>query len=417
MKKQVHQVHQEQPDPQDQIEGQSNRGLFARISDSARSRDIDRIAVNSALIVGIFVSVLLLSSQSAASFLTYVLCVVMLTQYTQWSDVRGCSLFWPVLALLVYLPLTSFWSETFSWGEFGSHVGRAVLTLSFVIAFAESQLRGTLQNWLYDALINTGAVVGLLCLVWFFLEPPSDGRLIGMGQLDTAVIAGLVFGFVLLIAVHQFFLSSQARRIVLGFAILLLASVILATGSRGALLATVIGVVVLCCSHALADARRLMICLGGFACVGFAGAAYAWLDPDIHEFLFPRGDSFRFFIWQESIDRLQTSPWFGLGILSDDSVSNGQFRFDHPHNLYLAVALQGGLLGLMLFMWLLIGVIRELLRNLHQVDARLALGILFLALPAYFFDGHELLDKVGDTWLLVWLPVAIGLGLRWHRSY
>jgi hypothetical protein len=42
------------------------------------------------------------------------------------------------------------------------------------------------------------------------------------------------------------------------------------------------------------------------------------------------------------------------------------------------------------------------------------MGILAIALPSYLLDGHEIVDKVGETWFLFWLPVAISLALRWR---
>jgi hypothetical protein len=69
----------------------------------------------------------------------------------------------------------------------------------------------------------------------------------------------------------------------------------------------------------------------------------------------------------------------------------------------------------LLFLWLLSRTLRELARHFDESDAKLALGVLALALPSYLLDGNELLDKVGDTWFLIWLPVALALGLRWHN--
>ena len=106
----------------------------------SRLAALDRITIHSALIVGTFLSVLLLSSQSGASFVTYVLSAAMLISIREWNDVRHSPMIWPIVLLLIYLPLTSFWSQGFSWSEFASQAGRALLTLSFVIAFAECQL-------------------------------------------------------------------------------------------------------------------------------------------------------------------------------------------------------------------------------------------------------------------------------------
>jgi O-antigen ligase len=83
--------------------------------------------------------------------------------------------------------------------------------------------------------------------------------------------------------------------------------------------------------------------------------------------------------------------------------------------MYLAVLFQGGIVGVLLFGSLLLATLKALLENYDQPDAKLALGILTIALTAYMLDGHELIDKIGSTWFLIWLPVAIALGLRWNR--
>ena len=154
----------------------------------------DRITQNSALLVATFLAVLLLSSQSAASIPSYLLCATMLWHFRSWRDVFSCPMIWPIVLLLLYLPLTSFWSEEFSWRGFMSQLTRAVLTFCFVVAYAECQLRGVLQSWLHAALAVAGSIVAMLCITLFITNPPEDGRLNGLGQLDTQVVAGLVFG-------------------------------------------------------------------------------------------------------------------------------------------------------------------------------------------------------------------------------
>lgn len=67
------------------------------------------------------------------------------------------------------------------------------------------------------------------------------------------------------------------------------------------------------------------------------------------------------------------------------------------------------------FLVLIVWVLGLLLRWYEQSEAKLALGILGIALPAYLLDGHELIDKVGSTWFLFWLPVATALGFAWRQ--
>ena len=134
--------------------------------------------------------------------------------------------------------------------------------------------------------------------------------------------------------------------------------------------------------------------------------------------MLPRGDSFRPAIWGAIYsDVISSGPWFGLGILTDNNVEFGGIEFLHPHSMYLSVLFQGGLVGMIMFLIVLAGMLRILFANYESADAKLALGILGVALPAYLLDGHELIDKVGSTWFLFWLPVAISVGLSWSRPY
>lgn len=377
----------------------------------------DRIDVNSALLVGAFVAVLLLSSQSASSMLSYLLCLAMLVRFQDWRDIVHCPMVWPVLAILLYLPLTSFWSDAFSWRGLFSQLVRALLTFSFVVAFAECQLRGVLQKWLFVALAGAGSGVALLCIVLFYIDPPHDGRLNGLGQLDTQVVAGLVFSFATLAVLHTAF-SGRSQSLWLTIVLLTpLVTAVWLTGSRNALMSLVLGTVVLVAAHSQPTVKRFLWTVLPIFVAVVVGVGLAWSYPELRELVFPRGDSFRLLIWEQTWLRLQDSPWIGMGILSSDDIQMGDIRFHHPHNLYLSVAFQGGLVGLALFGWLLLRVLREFRLAYQHNDVKFALAVLGLALPAYALDGHELLDKIGDTWFLIWLPVAIALGMRWHSVY
>ena len=129
--------------------------------------------------------------------------------------------------------------------------------------------------------------------------------------------------------------------------------------------------------------------------------------------ILPRGDSFRGAIWTEYACRIAANgPWFGLGVLTPDETMVAGYPVLHPHNLFLAVTHQGGLVGFALMVAVIALTLRTLLGHYREDEAKLGLAIWAIALPAYLLDGHELVDKIGWTWLLFWLPVAIGLGLR-----
>jgi O-antigen ligase len=377
----------------------------------------DRIQVNSLLIVLCFVSVLLLSSQSAASYATYLLALAMLFTVRQWNDVFRVRLLWLILLLLAYLTLSSFWSTPFQARDVFSALTRAVLIFFFVVAFAEAQQRGQLRRWLARALAVVGSLAAAAAIVVYVVTDPWDGRLNGLGQLDTHVIAALVFGVVLVFVMDILLTDSSSgwRWLALVAALLVVPAIVL-SDSRNAIVSSIVGVGVFLTAHCIRDRQRFVagvLSLAVILAVLLAGLLANDLTRDV---VLPRGDSFRPIIWGVTLERVSAGGlWFGLGISTPDNVQSGGIEFLHPHSMYLSVLYQGGLVGVTLFLAGLFWVLTELRRSYEHPDAKLALGVLGVALPAYLLDGHELLDKVGSTWFLLWLPVAIGVGLRWSR--
>jgi O-antigen ligase len=378
----------------------------------------DRIQVNTLLVVLCFVSVLTLSSQSASSYSTYLLALAMLLSVRRWNDVFRLRLMWGICALLGYLVVTSFWSEPFAGRGLVSVLSRALLVLLFVVAFAECQLRGTLRTWLGRALALAGSLATAAAIVVFVIEDPVGGRLNGLGQLDTHIIAALVFGVVLIFVVERLLQEDVwGWRACAVIAVACIASAVFLSDSRNAWVSVATGVSVFLLTQWIGDRRRFV---GGVLAVALLGgvilAGLAASDAT-RDALLPRGDSHRPAIWANAFAAtVQDSAWFGRGILTDNDVPvEGERTFKHPHSLYLSVFYQGGIVGVALLAVVIIGVLRVLLQRYEHPDAKLALGVLGLALPAYLLDGHELIDKVGSTWFMFWLPVGIALGLCWGR--
>ena len=139
----------------------------------------------------------------------------------------------------------------------------------------------------------------------------------------------------------------------------------------------------------------------------------ALLNDQLTSLLLPRGDSFRLQIWSAALEQVQGNWFAGLGILTQDDLEIGGLVFHHPHSMYLSLLYQGGIVALGLYVGLIGWTLVTLIRNYEYADAKLALSILALALTAHLLDGHELVDKVGSSWFLIWLPVAMAVGLRW----
>ncbi|MCZ0942538.1 MAG: O-antigen ligase family protein [Gammaproteobacteria bacterium] len=375
----------------------------------------DRIRLNALLIVLCFAGVLVLESQSAASYPAYLLAILMLVRLRQWTDVFAVPLMWAVAALLAYLVLTSLWSEGSQPGDALSMLSRAAQVLLFAVAFAECQMRGELQRWLGRTLAVTGVLAALAGLGLVLLAHSENGRLVGLGQLDNNVVAALIFGVVLILITGDVLRGPDVlwRRFgALG--IVVIAAAVLLSDSRNGQISAMLGVGTLFIAHRVPDRQRFAVAVLGMGVILLAVLAALIANEAGRTFVLPRGDSFRPAIWLATLGAVVDGGlWFGRGILTDDTLVTAAGEFPHPHNMYLSVLSQGGLVGAALFAALIAAVVRTLLNHYGHRDAKLALGILGLALPAWLLDGHELIDKVGMTWFLFWLPVAISLGLAW----
>ena len=388
-----------------------------RALSSIKIATVDRIFWMAVMIVACFVSVLLLESQSAASYPTYALSLLMLATFQEWKDVLRLPLMRWVCALLIWLCVSVFWSEPFEWREAMSVWTRALLVFFFVVAVAECQLRGQLQRWMGLALTFVGAAAVLAAIVNFYVTNPADGRLNGLGQLDTHVIAALVYGVVLLFVLRMTHAYEEKwlRPIAIGVA-LLIAFAVLLSDSRNAWVSVLLGVGAYVLAYRSHDWRQFVVTVTAMGGIVLVALLLLAINDATHDLVLPRGNSFRFTIWGITVDRIMQdgAVVFGRGILTDDDVLAGGISFTHPHNIYLALVHQGGVVALGLYGAVLLTVFRSFAGRFETDDAKLGLSILTIAVFAHLLDGHELVDKVGDTWFLVWMPVglAVGVGLR-----
>lgn len=376
----------------------------------------DRLFWVAVLVVACFVAVLLLPSQSRASYPSYFLAILMLATVVSWRDVFRLPAVWLVIGLLGWMALSTLWSEDWSLRDAISVWVRCLLVFLFVIAVAECLLRGQLQRWMTHALMLVGVAAVSAAIIVFYATNPADGRLNGLGQLDTHVIAALVYGVVLLFVLRFCVETAHRWQQIAGACVALLVCVaVFLSDSRNAWVSLLVGATVFCLAHGTRDVRRFVTLISVVA-VALLLAMVGILNTELgRELLLPRGDSFRIEIWSQFIQKLQSNWWFGHGILTNDDLVVDSIVFHHPHSMYLSVVFQAGLIALIMYLAVIAWTLVTLVRNYSSADAKLALSILALALSAHLLDGHELVDKVGSSWFLIWLPVAIAIGLRWSE--
>ena len=375
---------------------------------------IDRLNWVAAFVVLIFAGVLLFDSQSAASIASYLLTILMLVTWRDWIDVVQCDLFYFLLVFICYLLLSCFWSTGYDARDVFSFAVRSLLTLIFVVAVAEGQARGVAQRALNSMLCVVGSLAAIVAFTVFLNDPPADGRLQGLGQLDNNVTAGFIFGVSTLFAARHFVEGKSWTNKALGaISVLVLSAAVIATDSRAAIGALAVGMVAYTSAVSNDTFSRFLIVFLSIAVVGVTMLVVLTFGG-FEETILPRGDSHRLAIWSHVVERVTNGhTGFGLGVLTDDAIHHAGLTFMHPHSIYLSLFFQGGATALVLFLLLNVRLFTVLRTKFESADAKFALALLAMALSAYVFDEHELIDKVGSNWFLFWFAVGLTLGLQW----
>lgn len=123
----------------------------------------------------------------------------------------------------------------------------------------------------------------------------------------------------------------------------------------------------------------------------------------------------RVMLWKESLRITRDYPFVGCGLNTYSIVARNYKSFAeggiYPHNSYLQMAAETGLLGLLAFLWLLFTFFKTGMRHLKQRRNTLALGLLsgILAFLVHaFFDTHFYsLQLVVLFWYMLGLTIAV----------
>lgn len=217
---------------------------------------------------------------------------------------------------------------------------------------------------------------------------PNDDNLFRItGTFGNSNLAASWYGAMILVGFHFYEKSQGRKRQLLFCSLLLLIVVLVMTGSRGAFIGLLLGLVV----YDLVKGRmfhfilRILILL--FGLVVFVGYP-EW---------FPRGDllsltiDLRWAIWENCFNMYLKKPLTGWGIMgiyfADDNVYQ-YLRVLHAHNMIISLAVMLGSVGLLIFVWMeghLLAQLWELSRE------KCSLAPLLAAVQAMFW-GHGIFD-------------------------
>lgn len=331
-----------------------------------------------------------------------------------WRWLAGQRLWLVAAGLLGYLTVSGLWSEGMSAGDWW-HEAKALPYLLVYLAVVACVVARRPDGWerLMRVVMLAAAAGTLLSVVLFYQRYPWTARLSYYGPVYNPIQASMMVGVCLLLVVFHI-LPVARRRLPWVLVALVLLGGMLLSGSRMPLAALLVSVGV-----GLVLQRRWWLLAGGAAALALVVAVLA-TGGHVAERMLKRGDSYRLAVWQVVAERIVQQPWLGEGVLTDDSVDvparpprKGDYHVEHPHNIFLATTLYGGLPALALLLSVLLFAGQAALR-LASAGRPVWLLVLLFSVVCMLTDGARLLNSPQGIWFYFWLPVGalLGHGLR-----
>jgi len=319
-------------------------------------------------------------------------------------------IFQTIVAYLLYLLLSGFWSDPLDWYRFGQKFTISVYLLSFITIthYLVGWNRGLFERMLQLGIL-VAAVAAITSVVVFYREHdfPSE-RLIGIGSQTNINYFANVYGVFALLAMG-FALRTQAltHKLVFFGAIGVFISIAWFGQSRTALASMLFALVALKGLTIKEKRGWYLIILP--ALVG----ALVLLFPGTVEQALLRGQGLRPQIWSQAWDQALSAPVAGHGLISKVSINAGKAHFETLHNAYLQVFWHGGVIGLSLFLGLLAVAFRYAWNWGQQQSDFTVFCLLLFACCTMMTGVDTLIARPRDQWMLFWFPLSLLLSYQY----
>jgi O-antigen ligase len=134
------------------------------------------------------------------------------------------------------------------------------------------------------------------------------------------------------------------------------------------------------------------------------------VNPEYFKLVFLRKISYqyRLDIWEQLLIRIKNAPWFGHGLNADPrtEVSIGVI-WQHPHSVYVATLLYGGIVGLLLLIAVVISGLWKGFGRVRQPMNLMAASMVLYGALCIAPNGNMLIHHPKPFWLFFWFPLAL----------
>jgi O-antigen ligase len=318
-------------------------------------------------------------------------------------------LFQTIVAYILYLLLSGFWSDTLDWYRLGQKATVAVNLISFIAVthFLVHWNRSLFERMLQACILFATFAAVISIVVFYSNNPFPATRLNPIGSLTNVNEFSNVYGIFALLAAF-FVMRFPGRGLNWVFILSIGAFICVAWfgQSRTAFTALIIALLTLV---SLMQKNKRLLCLAALAVLtGLLFLAF----PEVVDQLFERGPGLRPLIWAAVLDEAQSAPVFGHGLASTLSVGISGYTFETAHNAFLMLFWQGGAVGVMIFLLLLVVAFHHAWSWGQQQSDFSIFCILIFAVCTMMTGVDTIIERPRDQWMLFWFPLALLLSYQ-----
>lgn len=311
----------------------------------------------------------------------------------------------PVILFLSYLALSLLWSETTEEGrEFDKAKILIFLPVSMLTVFLMVRKNNDIYDWFVGSFV-AGAFISAVYLILEYYITADAGRLEGMGRAENSVMAGYLYSIALLALVCHKGVARLAWTYRAPIAAILLA-VMLLTLSRGPLLALAVSTVAV-----MIYKKQYMFVASGVLLIAICVITILASGARQYIPIINRGDTGRPQVWEQTIENIREKPIFGHGIGSKFFYTYKQGRgvekASHPHSLYFSTLVQGGVVGLILLLWVQAMLFCKSIRLAQQTGELWPFATIVTCYTLGLYDFGGAYTNMNVMWLSLWLQIAL----------
>ncbi|MFC1773030.1 O-antigen ligase family protein [Pseudomonadota bacterium] len=331
-------------------------------------------------------------------------------------------------AYLAWMLTTSFWSADFSWLEFFKTFRLALYILAFILltAYLQTTKPEMFRKILVTICFSAGVAALISIPIWYTQHtfPDSsllgigypDSRLVGIGTLENTNTSSYLYGLHALFSIYLGLHSGKRPLKLLLYinSVILLCFVFLTQSKTGILASTgTIAILLLAGKHFNNTALKVVGTLTLAFTLLFLSYSMGMLNKPLDH-----GMSTRMVIWQAVLVRIQEAPIIGNGYQKPPR-SNPNDNLEPPyytHNTLLGTLRDGGLIGGLLYVWILFYAGHIGIKAYRDTGDPFYLACLLFGVTCMLTDTDEVITRPRELWIIFWLPLAILIARNSQRA-